>query len=74
MTVPVDPDQPAGRDPLVDRARVVQVLQRVGLSPDKIDALLEGVEFPDRVSHLEGRLVHIGITKDRLMDRMGGSP
>ena len=74
MTVPRDPDQQTDRDPLVSRADAVRVLQRVGVSPDKISGLLDGIEFPARVSHLSGRLGHVGITRGSLMDRMGGSP
>ena len=66
--------QPASRDPVVERADVVRVLQRAGLDEQDIATALSGVQFPDRVSHIATQLMHLGITRDRLIDRMGGSP
>jgi hypothetical protein len=67
-------NQPEGRDRLVDRATIVKVLQHVGLDSAKIDAVLEGLEFPADAVHLAEKLSHLGVTRDRLMDRMGASP
>jgi hypothetical protein len=67
-------DQPASRDPVVERAEVVKVLQRVGMDDQDIATALSGVGFPDRVSHIAPQLMHLGITRDRLIDQMGGSP
>ena len=67
-------DQPTDRDRVVDRAEVVKILQRVGVDDQRIATVLDGVEFPDRASHIVGRLQQQGITTDRLVDRMGGSP
>jgi hypothetical protein len=36
--------------------------------------LLDGLEFPDRASHLAERLERVGVTAERLMDRLGASP
>jgi hypothetical protein len=67
-------DQPANRDPVVERAEVVKILRRVGMDEQNITTALSGMEFPDRASHIAPQLVHLGITRDRLIDRMGGSP
>ncbi|HEX5292351.1 MAG TPA: hypothetical protein VFX25_26070 [Streptosporangiaceae bacterium] len=71
MTRSRDPGDPADRDPVVNRADVTKVLHRAGLPPDVIGTMLDGVEFPDRLSHVAARLESIGVTKERLMDRMG---
>ncbi|HEY3978167.1 MAG TPA: hypothetical protein VGM79_12900 [Streptosporangiaceae bacterium] len=71
MTRSRDPSHRADRDPLVNRAHVVRVLQRVGVPPDDIGTLLDGVQFPDRLSHVAERLESVGVTAERLMDRMG---
>jgi hypothetical protein len=67
-------DQPANRDPVIERAQVVKVLQRAGMDEQNITTALSGVEFPDHASHLVPQLLRLGITVDRLIDRMGGSP
>lgn len=67
-------DQPANRDPVVERAMVVKVLRRTGMDEQDITTALRNVDFPDRISHLVPQLLHLGITRDRLIDRMGGSP
>ena len=67
-------NQPTQGDRVVDRAEVVKILQRVGVDDQRIATVLDGVEFPDRASHIVGRLQQLGITTDRLVDRMGGSP
>ena len=62
------------RDPMVSRAHVEGVLQRAGWTPEDIATELDGLDLPGRLSHITERLGHHGITRDRLMDRMGGSP
>jgi hypothetical protein len=62
------------RDPVVSRAHVELVLQRVGLTAGEIARLLDDVELPDRVSRVAAKLAHYGITRERLMNRLGGSP
>jgi hypothetical protein len=66
--------QPTQGDRVVDRAEVEKLLQRVGVDDERIATALDGVEFPDRASRILGRLQQQGITTDRLVDRMGGSP
>ncbi|HEY6481813.1 MAG TPA: hypothetical protein VIZ00_17380 [Streptosporangiaceae bacterium] len=41
------------------------------MPPDDIGTLLDGVQFPDRLSHVAERLESVGVTAERLMDRMG---
>ena len=67
--------QSAGdRDPIVSRAHVEAVLQRVGWTAEEIETELDGLDLPGRLSRITEHLGHHGITRDRLMDRMGGSP
>jgi hypothetical protein len=74
MTMSRDPGSGAERDPLLNRAQVTRVLKRAGVSPEDIGTLLDGLEFPDRASHLAERLERVGVTAERLMDRLGASP
>ena len=74
MTKTPDPSHRADRDPLLDRADVTKVLKRAGVPPDDIATLLDGLEFPDRASHLAESLERVGVTAERLMDRMGAGP
>jgi hypothetical protein len=67
-------EQPVNRDPLVERSEIVKILERAGVDEHKIATALRGMKFPDRVSRLEPKLQHLGITRDKLIDRMGGSP
>jgi hypothetical protein len=67
-------DQQTNRDPVVERAEVVKILHRAGMNDENIATALSGLEFPDRASHIAPHLLHLGITRDRLIDRMGGSP
>jgi hypothetical protein len=67
--------QSAGdRDPIVSLAHVEGVLQRAGWAAEDIEKELDGLDLPGRLSRITERLGHHGITRDRLMDRMGGSP
>jgi hypothetical protein len=74
MATSRDPGNRADRDPLLNRAHVTKVLRRAGVMPEDINTLLDGVDFPDRASHLAERLERVGVTTERLMDRMGASP
>lgn len=67
-------EQPANRDPLVERSQIVQILERAGADDHQIATALSGMKFPDYMSHLEPQLLRLGITRSRLTDRMGGSP
>jgi hypothetical protein len=67
--------QSAGdRDPIVSREHVEAVLQRFGWTPEEIATELDDLDLPGRLSRITERLGHHGVTRDRLMDRMGGSP
>ena len=68
-----DPGHRAERDPLLNRAQVTKVLKRGGVTPEDIGILLDGLEFPDRASHVAERLESVGVTAERLMDRLGAS-
>jgi hypothetical protein len=74
MATSRDPGNRADRDPLLNRAHVTKVLRRAGVMPEDINTSLDGVDFPDRASHLAERLERVGVTTERLMDRMGASP
>lgn len=67
-------DQPRNSDPVVERAQIVQILERAGVDEQRIATALSGVKFPDHISRLTPQLLRLGITKDRLIDQMGGSP
>jgi len=58
----------------MNRADVTKVLKRAGVPPEDIRALLDGLDFPDRASHIAQRLERVGVTTERLMDHMGASP
>jgi hypothetical protein len=62
------------RDPLVDRTHVAEVLRHVGLDTEQIATVLDDVEFPGRLSHIFPQVAKYGISRGRLIDRMGGSP
>jgi hypothetical protein len=63
-----------GDDPMVSRAHVEQILHRVGLHEDRIATVLEGIEFPSRLSEILPRFLKHGISRTSLTDQMGGSP
>jgi hypothetical protein len=56
------------------KAEAVRILRRAGVPPETIEALereLPDPVDPDRDAAL---LMRYGITRERLVDRMGGSP
>lgn len=59
---------------MYDRQQVEAVLERVGVPQDRRSAILEEIRFPISLPALQALLVPHGITHDRLIDRMGGSP
>ena len=61
-------------DPLMDRAHVAEVLRHVGLDAEQVTAMLDDIEFPSRLSRILPQVARYGITRGRLIDRMGGSP
>ena len=64
----------AENDPLLSREHVVQILHRAGLDQGQIATMLEGMEFPSRLSRLQQRGMEYGLSHTELTDRMGGSP
>ena len=68
-------DQPINNhDPVVERVHVERILHRAGVDEQMIKKTLSGVTFPARISQIAPLLMHLGITRDRLVDGMGGSP
>jgi hypothetical protein len=67
-------NQEPDRDPLIERANIERMLRRAGADEQKIAAALRGVEFPAQLSRLDRHLSRLGITREHLIDRMGGSP
>jgi hypothetical protein len=61
-------------DPVLSREHVEHTLRRVGVEEDRIAAVLEGIEFPSRLSKILPRALQHGISRSSLVDRMGGSP
>jgi hypothetical protein len=57
-----------------DRHHVDSVLTRVGMPNDQRNAILDEIHFPIDLKALETFLAPLGITKDALINRMGGSP
>ena len=62
------------RDPVVSRAHVEGILQRVGWTAEEIARVLDDLELPNRFSRVAAKLAQHGITRERLMERLGGSP
>lgn len=58
----------------VSREQVEAVLVRVGASVEKRQELLDLVHFPADSDDVGRILGPRGVTLDRLIDRMGGSP
>jgi hypothetical protein len=56
---------------LVSREHVEDVLARVGVSADKRQELLDRLEYPADVNEV---MRVLGVTRDELVSRMGGSP
>ena len=59
---------------LYDRQHVESVLARVGLPADRRSAILDQIQFPVELDALQAALAPFGITRDALINRMGGSP
>ena len=65
--------QAGSPDALRSKSELIRVLRRAGIAPETIDALERELEDPvdlNRDGHL---LAAHGITRDRLMERFGGS-
>jgi hypothetical protein len=61
-------------DPLLSREHVMQILHRAGLDQGQIATILEGMEFPSRLSKIQQKGVEHGLSHTELTDRLGGSP
>jgi hypothetical protein len=59
---------------LRSKAEVLRVLRRAGVSEDTIEALESELDDPVDVKRDEGLFSLYGLTRDRLVDLMGGSP
>ncbi|HKC29332.1 MAG TPA: hypothetical protein VKB75_15060 [Jatrophihabitans sp.] len=59
---------------LYDRQHVESVLRRVGVPTDRRNAILDEIHFPIDLDALQAFLAPLGITRDALVSRMGGSP
>lgn len=59
---------------MYDRQHVDSVLERIGVPPDRRNAILDEVDFPINLDDLQTFLTARGITHDGLISRMGGSP
>jgi hypothetical protein len=58
---------------MIPRSQVLQVLRRVGYSEERIDEIKAELGDPVDLED-ETLLSRYGLTRDRLMDLMGGSP
>jgi hypothetical protein len=59
---------------LRSKANLLAVLRRAGVPPDTIQALDAALDDPVDVERDAGLLMRYGITRDRLVESMGGSP
>lgn len=59
---------------LYDRQRAESVLTRVGVPKDRRNAILDEIHFPIELDALEAIVAPLGITRDALISRLGGSP
>jgi len=59
---------------LYDRQHVESVLTRAGMPADRRNAILDQLRFPIQLDALQAVLAPLGITRDALINRMGGSP
>jgi hypothetical protein len=58
----------------ISKAEATKVLRRVGLSEEKINGILSELGDPIDVDRDAGVLEKYGISRDVLVDLMGGSP
>ncbi|HEY1969965.1 MAG TPA: hypothetical protein VGH89_18570 [Pseudonocardia sp.] len=62
------------QDPLVTRDHVVETLRHAGLDARTINETLSDAVLPARLSKVLQYLTRHGITRESLIERMGGSP
>ena len=58
----------------ITHAELVPILRRVGYPPDEIDEIAAHLPDPVDVDRDSRLLARYGLTRERLMDRMGASP
>jgi hypothetical protein len=56
------------------KAELAKVLHQIGTAADVIDDILEPLPDPIDLDRYGDYLLGRGITRERLVDRMGGSP
>jgi hypothetical protein len=61
-------------DVMVSREHAESVLKHVGVPKDRLNEILDGIDFPMDRDELLTILQTRGVTHDGLVDRMGGSP
>jgi CBS-domain-containing membrane protein len=64
----------AGHPTTLSKAEATKVLRRVGLSDEKIAEVLGELQDPIDIDRDVAVLERYGITRDALVDLMGGSP
>lgn len=62
------------RDPIVTRDHVVDTLRHAGVDTETIDVVLRDLALPAPISKVLQHASHFGLTRETLIDRMGGSP
>lgn len=68
-------NQPRGiRDETLTRDETLAMLSRFDIRGGRVDEMLTGLEFPVSKAALYRHLAPYGITRDALIDEMGGSP
>jgi hypothetical protein len=59
---------------MYSRQDVESVLKHFGASRAQMNAILDDIQFPIDATELSARLFPLGITRDALINRIGGSP
>jgi hypothetical protein len=59
---------------LMSKAEGARVLQRVGIPSERIDEIMSELSDPFDLDGAAPLLERFGVTHDRLMDSLGGSP
>lgn len=61
-------------DERMSRAETLSMLSRVGIRGARADEMLTGLEFPVNKTAFYKHLEPYGVSRDTLIDDMGGSP
>ena len=59
---------------MFSHAEAQQILLRAGFHQEQIDEVLRGLPDPIDIERDGGALVKHGVSREQLMDRLGGSP